>query len=126
MEDFSQYLVFGLVALAIIISTIRTKKKQAADLEKQSQLPEHAKEKTKDSTSQNWEEWFSQDDKSLFAPPPSIHPTKMVEKKPQINKQTEPKAGEHERLGYEPEIKLTSTEEARRAIIYSEILHRKY
>lgn len=125
MEDFSQYIIFGLVALAIIISTIRTKKKQAANMEKQSHLPEHTKEITKSSVPQNWEEWFNQDDKSQPAPP-SIHPTKIVGNKPQIKKQAEPKVKDHERLGYEPEIKLTSAEEARRAIIYSEILHRKY
>ncbi|MEG1685943.1 MAG: hypothetical protein RR319_08400 [Bacteroides sp.] len=137
MEDFSQYIfIVAIVAIIIVQSIIKARKAAAAidsnnpDCEPKS-TPQVLRNESQ--SADDWEKWFmeeknketkkdqfpNEEGESSFTLR-SQSPLKMEETK----KTSKPIA--HERLGYEPKIKLNTRKEARRAIIYSEILHRKY
>lgn len=136
MEGFGQYIFIAVIIIAFIISTVKeSRKNRKKESGQPIIMPEEVDQTTSETSIEDWERWFSGEDKhnkptSATNIPPKKDTyssiTKIKETQQPANTQQSKEKPSHERLGYEPKIKINSKEEARRAIIYSEIIRRKY
>jgi Tfp pilus assembly major pilin PilA len=139
MENTFQYIIVVIAVIAAIISKIRQQEK--ADSKTKSDNPASTPQKIekKKPLSENWEKWlevFEEEVKPVKQEPVAVNihtqnihenvanNTKLTEEI--SNKKEKEVKSTDEQLEYRPEIQLNSIEEVRRAIIYSEIIHRKY
>lgn len=141
MDDFLQYIIVVVAVIAAIVSKIRTQEKADNDKnnKKPTVVPSESENKKGNTILDNWEKWFEADETKVspLKQEPvnvAIHPSP---KKPDLstaNKQTatadykekEDISLKNEILENAPDIQLNTVEDVRRAIIYSEIIQRKY
>jgi len=139
MDDIPQYIVITIVIIAAIISKIRNQEKVNGNKENKSpDLAQKEDEKT-NHLPNNWEKWLSGNEEKaepLIQDPVNtvLHPQSSQEdltKKNKIGAEkdcTDKGKLQSNNITSEdrPDIQLRSLEDVRRAIIYSEIINRKY
>lgn len=141
MDDFLQYIIVVVAVIAAIVSKIRTQEKADNDKnnKKPTVVPSEPENKKGNTILENWEKWFEADETKVspLKQEPvnvSIHPSPKKTDLSTANKQattTDYKEKEdislkNEILENTPDIQLNTIEDVRRAIIYSEIIQRKY
>lgn len=136
MEGFGQYIFIAVIIIAFIISTVKESRKNRKKESGQPVImPEEVSQTTSEPSIEDWERWFSAEDNQKEQTPVVDIPlkketyssiSKIKETQQPANIRQPKEKPSHERLGYEPKIKMNTKEEARRAIIYSEIIRRKY
>lgn len=139
MENTFQYIIVVIAVIVAIISKIRKQEKADSSTKSDKPVSTPPKSEKKKPLSENWEKWleaFEEEVKPVKQEPVvvNIHTQKIHEdvvkntKLPEgtSNKKETVVKSTDEQSEYRPEIQLNSIEEVRRAIIYSEIIHRKY
>jgi hypothetical protein len=141
MDDFLQYIIVVVAVIAAIVSKIR--KQEKADNDKNNKKPTVAPSepdnKKGNTILDNWEKWFEADETKVtplkqepvnVAIHPSPKKTDISTSNKQIatanHKEKEDISLKNEILENTPDIQLNTIEDVRRAIIYSEIIQRKY
>jgi len=139
MDDILQYIVITIVIIAAIISKIRNQEKVNGNKEnKRPDLAQEEDEKT-NHLPNNWEKWLKgSEEKSepLIQNPVNtvLHPQSSqadLTKKNKIGVENDSTGkgklqSNNTTSEDRPDIQLSSLEDVRRAIIYSEIINRKY
>lgn len=141
MDDFLQYIIVVVAVIAAIVSKIRTQEKADNDKnnKKPTVVPSEPENKKGNTILDNWEKWFEADETKVtpIKQEPvnvSIHPSSKKTDISTSNKQAatadhkekEDTSLKNEILENTPDIQLNTIEDVRRAIIYSEIIQRKY
>jgi hypothetical protein len=141
MDDFLQYIIVVVAVIAAIVSKIRKQEKADNDKnnKKPTAVPSEPEEKEGNTVLDNWEKWFEADETKVtpLKQEPvnvAIHPSPRNADLSTANKQAatadykekEDISLKNEILENTPDIQLNTVEDVRRAIIYSEIIQRKY
>ncbi len=142
MEDIFQYIIVIGIIIAIVVSKIgKQEKKKTAERSKEPVLPPTEEDKKESQLPEAWEKWFNLNEEEDVKPTQSapvvvtpksqnIHEDPNVRKKSAVLtkdiKEKKTVQDSFEQKNSKPDLQLSSPEEARKAIIYSEILHRKY
>ncbi|WP_321439101.1 hypothetical protein [uncultured Bacteroides sp.] len=139
MDDILQYIVITIVIIAAIISKIRNQEKVNGNKEnKRPDLAQKEDEKT-NHLPNNWEKWLNGNEEKaepLIQNPVNtvLHPQSSqadLTKKNKIGAEKDSTGkgklqSNNTTSEDRPDIQLSSLEDVRRAIIYSEIINRKY
>nr|WP_320037045.1 hypothetical protein [uncultured Bacteroides sp.] len=141
MDDYLQYIIVVVAVIAAIVSKIRTQEKADNDKnnKKPTVVPSEPENKKGNTILENWEKWFEADETKVspLKQEPvnvSIHPSpknaELSTAKKQVttadHKEKEDISLKNEIFENTPDIQLDTVEDVRRAIIYSEIIQRKY
>lgn len=131
MENLQAYIFIAIIVIITIFNVIKEARKKLEKDKKPVILPQKEKQLAEMGDSNEWEKWFEQDDVMEESETENIPITPILKKDPyvripqenQSDKQINKESCRH--LS-DPKVKLHSKEEVRRAIIYSEIIKRKY
>jgi len=139
MDDFLQYIIVVVAVIAAIVSKIRTQEKADNDKKKTTVAPSEPENKKGNTILDNWEKWFEADETKVsplkqepvnVAIHPSPKKTDISTSNKQVttadHKEKEDISLKNEIFENTPDIQLDTVEDVRRAIIYSEIIQRKY
>lgn len=124
--------IIAFVGILIFKGIMKSRKTKAEDTGK-TMLPGKrpivvAQEKRKPELNGNWEEWFADDlpEKNIPVKNQVTSSYKPVVSAVSNKKKKDKRSGHEPAVSSEKSIKLNSKEKLRRAIIYSEIINRKY
>lgn len=139
MEDVFQYIIVVAAVIVAIVSKVRKLNIGNSKTDVNQPVLNPDKRKTAAPIPDNWEKWFESDDTKtaslkqepvVIAPrSENIHTDSNVRNKITSDKKESQKNTnqfKEENSEYQGEIQLQSIEDVRRAIIYSEIIQRKY
>lgn len=138
MEDIFQYIVIIGSIIAAIVTNVSKEKQKKATQKKQgpivTSMPNNEKES---SPTSEWEKWFDlieekiepvkQEPVDVKQVPQNVHAlSSTTKRRPTIEVKEIEALNNIEHTDTSPQITLDSMDEIRRAIIYSEIIQRKY
>lgn len=139
MEDVFQYIIVVAAVIVAIVSKVRKLNIENSKTDVNQPVLNPDKRKATTPIPNNWEKWFEPDEIKeaplkqepvVIAPrSENIHTDSNVKNKITSNKNESRKninQFKEENSEYQGEIQLQSIEDVRRAIIYSEIIQRKY
>jgi len=139
MDDTLQYIIVIIAVIAAIISKIFKQEKVNKTTESKKSVLTPAEGEKKSPFPENWEKWFDTSEEEVkpikqepvvvALHPQSIHSDLIKKIKPEVNTDNE-KSIEAQNINElsegRPDIQFNSIEEVRKAIIYSEIIQKKY
>jgi len=139
MKDTLQYIIVIIAVIVAIINKIRNQEKADGNPKNKKPVLDSTENKKTSSLPGDWEKWFKESEEEVqpvkqepvvvAIHPQTIHSDLNRKNKSVVetnNKEQIKAQNIDEHSNCEPEIQLNSIEEVRKAIIYSEIIQRKY